>query len=651
MRRRLASNLCVLVLVLSGCGGGGGSSSGPPTTRNVSVTLTGTGTGTVASAPSGISCGSTCTKSFPTSGSVTLTATAGANSVFTGWSGACSGTSTTCIIAAGSSNVTATAQFDLVPVQITVTLAGTGTGSVSSAPSGINCGATCSAPFNSGTVVTLTAAASASSSFTGWSGGGCTGTGTCVITANAATTVTATFTLVQHTMTVAKAGLGTGTVTSAPAGINCGADCTEAYNQGTVVTLTAASASGSQFAGWSGAGCSGTGTCVVTMSAAANVTATFNLVQFTLTVAKAGAGAAGGTVTASPGGIDCGVDCSESYTAGLVVTLTATTTDASVFAGWTGGPGTCGGGFIGTCTATMNAAVNVTATFNVFQQAWPDESTALCSDGTTNIACPGGPAGQDGHYLINVPTYLVTAGHVRDQVSGLTWERNPAYTQITQTAATAYCNGLTLDGLTNWRLPTLLELVSLLNAATIVPPFNTAAFPGIPQNSQFWTSTLKPGSATQYYMLGTNYPITSFADAADLSAAPLVRCVRGTGFTGSFTVAAGSVTASRTGRVWQSGTAPGNMNWGDALTYCEALNLDGSQSWRLPNAKELLALVDPTQPSPTISPVFASRPATTFWSSSPLPNQNPAYNVDFNRGGNPSISSPMSTLYSVRCVR
>jgi Abnormal spindle-like microcephaly-assoc'd, ASPM-SPD-2-Hydin/Galactose oxidase, central domain len=83
---------------------------------------------------------------------------------------------------------TAVADFSL-----TVTPAGTGTGTVTSNPAGINCGATCTANFTSGTAVTLTAAAGTSSTFTGWSGGGCTGTGTCVVTLAANTTVTATF--------------------------------------------------------------------------------------------------------------------------------------------------------------------------------------------------------------------------------------------------------------------------------------------------------------------------------------------------------------------------------------------------------------------------------------------------------------------------
>lgn len=81
------------------------------------------------------------------------------------------------------------------------------------------------------------------------------------------------------TLTVTKPGTGSGTVTDNATPdplINCGSSCSVPYTSGTSVILTATAASGSTFAGWSGEGCSGTGTCIVTMTAAKNVTATFN---------------------------------------------------------------------------------------------------------------------------------------------------------------------------------------------------------------------------------------------------------------------------------------------------------------------------------------------------------------------------------------
>jgi len=81
---------------------------------------------------------------------------------------------------------------------------------------------------------------------------------------------------------VTKSGTGSGTVSSEPAGIDCGADCTETFDYNTVVTLTAEVATGSTFTGWSGA-CSGTDTCVVTMIAARSVNAAFSLNTYELT--------------------------------------------------------------------------------------------------------------------------------------------------------------------------------------------------------------------------------------------------------------------------------------------------------------------------------------------------------------------------------
>jgi len=75
-------------------------------------------------------------------------------------------------------------------------------------------------------------------------------------------------------LNVVQAGGGSGMVVSTPSGISCGATCSRSYLLGTSVTLTAAPATGSTFAGWSGA-CTGTGTCTVAMTAARSVTAMF----------------------------------------------------------------------------------------------------------------------------------------------------------------------------------------------------------------------------------------------------------------------------------------------------------------------------------------------------------------------------------------
>jgi hypothetical protein len=177
-----------------------------------------------------------------------------------------------------------------------------------------------------------------------------------------ATSVTANFTknVTNVTLTVAETGTGTGTVTSAPAGIACQPTCSASFASGQAVALTATAAAGSTFAGWSGAGCSGTAGCSVTLTAATTVTAMFNksTTNFMLTVTEAGSGT--GTVTSAPTGIACQPMCSASFASGQVVALTATAAEGSTFGGWSGGG--CNG--TGGCSVTVTAATAVTATFN-----------------------------------------------------------------------------------------------------------------------------------------------------------------------------------------------------------------------------------------------------------------------------------------------
>src|SRR5690242_19428468 len=63
----------------------------------------------------------------------------------------------------------------------------------------------------------------------------------------------------MRTVTIAITGNGTGTITSSPAGIDCGTDCSEAFADGTKITLTATPAPGSTFMGWGSDTCPGTG--------------------------------------------------------------------------------------------------------------------------------------------------------------------------------------------------------------------------------------------------------------------------------------------------------------------------------------------------------------------------------------------------------
>jgi hypothetical protein len=338
-----------------------------PSVATVPLQVTVGGAGTVVSNPTGINCSGAggCTQWFDIGTPVTLTAVPASGNVFVGWTGPCTNTTASCTLTLNSAqSVGATFAPAVQSDSLQVSVGGSGT--ITSNPAGINCsGATgCSFTFANGTSVTLSATPGAGYSFAGWSGA-CSGSASsCAVTLTAATqTVGATFTPIVQLDSLQVTVGGSGGVTSNPTGINCGGgatSCTQSYANGTSVTLTAAPNSGFAFSGWSGS-CAGTApSCVVTLSAAnQSVGASFvSTVQyFALQVASNG----NGIVTSSPTGISCDgySGCNQSFTSGTSVTLTATPASGYTFAGWSGA---CGGASL-TCTLTMSAAMNVTATF------------------------------------------------------------------------------------------------------------------------------------------------------------------------------------------------------------------------------------------------------------------------------------------------
>jgi hypothetical protein len=136
-------------------------------THTLTVTLAGTGSGTVTSSPAGIDCGSDCSEVYDYDTAVTLTPAPDTGSHFVGWSGHADCDD-------GSVSMTAdrscTATFDTDTHTLTVTLAGTGSGTVTSSPTGIDCGSDCSEVYDYDTAVTLTPAPDTGSHFVGWSG-------------------------------------------------------------------------------------------------------------------------------------------------------------------------------------------------------------------------------------------------------------------------------------------------------------------------------------------------------------------------------------------------------------------------------------------------------------------------------------------------
>jgi endo-1,4-beta-xylanase len=213
---------------------------------------------------------------------------------------------------------------------LTVTKAGTGSGTVSSSTGGISCGSTCAATLPSGTMVTLTAAPASGSSFVSW-GGACNGSSSCVVNLTGNLSVSATFNTIAtvYPLTVTKTGTGSGTVTSSTGGISCGSTCSASIASGTAVTMTATAAAGSTFDGWSGATCTGTGTCIVTMTAAQAVSAAFTATIPTGNVSINVGGPAAGAFVA-----DTGFSGGTTYTTTNTIDttqITGTVPPASVF--------------------------------------------------------------------------------------------------------------------------------------------------------------------------------------------------------------------------------------------------------------------------------------------------------------------------------
>jgi len=161
----------------------------------LTVSKAGTGRGDVTSNVPGLVCGpadDTCTASYSTGTALTLTAAPVAGSTFDNWSGCDSANVEICDVTMnGSRSVTPT--FTRLRFILTVNKSGLGSGTVTSAPSGINCGSTCSAPFDSDTVVTLTATPALLNIFTGWSGCDTVSGNSCTVDMSAAKSVTAGF--------------------------------------------------------------------------------------------------------------------------------------------------------------------------------------------------------------------------------------------------------------------------------------------------------------------------------------------------------------------------------------------------------------------------------------------------------------------------
>ncbi|MBF0555496.1 MAG: exo-alpha-sialidase [Nitrospirae bacterium] len=240
---------------------------------NVSVTKTGTGSGTVVSSSGPLTwSGNTGTALYLCPQFVTLTALPNPGNSFSGWTGCDSSSGAQCtVVMAATKNVTSVFGVPLTDQTMTVTT--TGNGTVTSSPTGINCGtqgASCKSTFADNTTVTLTAAADPGYGFKSWSGCDSINGSQCTVLMSSNKAVSAVFNN-SHIFTVNNTG--NGTIVSNPLGIYCGSACMASYTDNTTLILLAVANPGYGFKSWTGCNSTIAEQCTVLVSSD-NLTAT-----------------------------------------------------------------------------------------------------------------------------------------------------------------------------------------------------------------------------------------------------------------------------------------------------------------------------------------------------------------------------------------
>jgi len=313
----------------------------------------------------------------------------------------------------------------------------------------------------------------------------------------------------------------------------------------------------------------------------------------------------------------------------------------------------------------------------------PDTGQTKCYDVAGNvITCPSpGQAlyGQDANYSINPMSYTKLDGSgnalpdsatswvmVKDNVTGLIWEmktnkdgvrnyNNPhdadnTYTWYDSNPATngGYAgtpgNGTDTEdfikalndehygGFSDWRLPTIKELVNIVNYG-IESTINTSYFPNT-QQKFYWSSTTYAHYKDTVH--GVYFDTGEYFLVEDKNDTNFVRAVRGGQSQPTFVNNGnGTVTDTSTGLTWQQAGSSNEMTWDQALAYCEGLNLGGYTDWRLPTIKELGSLADCSRYDPSIDTAYFPATPGSFYSSSTTvsPSTISLWGVDFYSGG------------------
>lgn len=242
-------------------------------------------------------------------------------------------------------------------------------------------------------------------------------------------------------------------------------------------------------------------------------------------------------------------------------------------------------------------------------------------------------------------------GAILDRVTGLLWQQAVDPGSYDWAAANRYCGSLTLAGHHDWRLPSLVELVSIVDLARADPAIDSAAFPATP-SLPFWSSqTIAGNSGLAWYVYFKNGGAYAGNDVSDPQR---IRCVSGAvpsaRAPSCFVSSAATVYDPHTKLTWQRAVDSGSFTSVDAQRYCAALDAAGG-GWRLPSLKELMTLVDVTRVDPAIDTgAFPATPSEFFWSSTPsLTPAGAAWGTNFNAGS--AGASLAASMGRARCVR
>lgn len=121
-----------------------------------------------------------------------------------------------------------------------------------------------------------------------------------------------------------------------------------------------------------------------------------------------------------------------------------------------------------------------------------------------------------------VGRYIASNGTVLDTETNLLWQQGHQGNAPNWSNAQSYCDGLSLNGLGGWRVPTVKELQTIVDEKQTTPFIDPTAFPMTPAEG-FWTSSPWTGSSSMawfvnFYNGGAGY--------VDVAAGSRVRCVR-----------------------------------------------------------------------------------------------------------------------------